>query len=48
MLTPKGYPFGCKRNPLDSGYYETFNLPNVHLVDVKANPIAEITRLGCG
>ena len=46
LLTPKGYPFGCKRNPLDSGYYETFNLPNVHLVDVKANPIAEITPAG--
>ena len=37
-LIPKGYPFGCKRNPLDSGYYETFNLPHVHLVDVKTEP----------
>ena len=46
VLTPQGYPFGCKRNPLDSGYYETFNLPHVHLVDVKANPIAEITPHG--
>ncbi len=46
LLIPKGYPFGCKRNPLDSGYYETFNLPHVHLVDVKANPIAEITAAG--
>ncbi len=45
-LIPKGYPFGCKRNPLDSGYYETFNLPHVHLVDVKSNPIAEITPAG--
>ena len=37
LLIPQGYPFGCKRNPLDSGYYETFNLPHVHLVDVKSN-----------
>ena len=46
LLTPKGYPFGCKRNPLDSGYFETFNRDNVHLLDVKANPIAEITPAG--
>jgi cation diffusion facilitator CzcD-associated flavoprotein CzcO len=46
LLIPKGYPFGCKRNPLDSGYYEAFNLPHVHLVDVKSNPIAEITPAG--
>src|SRR6185437_4755597 len=39
-------PFGVKRNPLDSGYYETFNLDHVHLVDVKANPIAAITQDG--
>jgi cyclohexanone monooxygenase len=46
LLIPKGYPFGCKRNPLDSGYFETFNLPHVHLVDVKSNPIAAITERG--
>ena len=46
MLTPAGYPFGVKRVPLDSGYFETFNLPHVHLVDVRSNPIAEITRTG--
>ena len=46
LLTPKGYAFGCKRVPLDSGYYETFDLPQVHLVDVKTNPIAEITPAG--
>jgi cation diffusion facilitator CzcD-associated flavoprotein CzcO len=46
LLIPKGYPFGCKRNPLDSGYFETFNEPHVHLVDVKTNPIAEITPAG--
>jgi cyclohexanone monooxygenase len=46
LLIPKGYPFGVKRNPLDSGYFETFNLDHVHLVDVKANPIAAITEQG--
>ncbi|MGA2930166.1 MAG: cyclohexanone monooxygenase, partial [Solirubrobacteraceae bacterium] len=46
LLIPKGYPFGCKRSPLDSGYFETFNLEHVHLVDVKSNPIAEITPAG--
>jgi len=46
LLIPKGYPFGCKRNPLDSGYYETFNRPHVRLVDVKSNPITAITPDG--
>jgi cation diffusion facilitator CzcD-associated flavoprotein CzcO len=46
LLVPKGYPFGVKRNPLDSGYFETFNEPHVHLVDVRTNPIAEITPTG--
>jgi hypothetical protein len=32
--------------PLDSGYFETFNLEQLHLVDVKSNPIAEITPAG--
>ncbi len=46
LLIPKGYPFGVKRNPLDSGYFETFNEPHVHLVDVKSDPIAGITPTG--
>ena len=46
LLTPKDHPFGVKRSPLDSGYYETFNLPHVHLVDVRANPIAAVTPSG--
>ena len=46
LLTPKGYAFGVKRNPLDSGYYEAFNLPHVHLVDVRSNPIAAVTPTG--
>lgn len=37
---------GCKRLCVDSGYYETFNRPNVSLVDIKANPIDSIDANG--
>jgi cation diffusion facilitator CzcD-associated flavoprotein CzcO len=37
---------GCKRICLDTDYYETFNRPNVHLVDVAAAPIEEVTPTG--
>jgi cyclohexanone monooxygenase len=46
LLTPKGVQYGIKRIPLDSGYFETFNEPHVHLIDVKSNPIAELTPAG--
>ncbi len=46
LLIPKDHPFGVKRSPLDTGYYEAFNLDHVHLVDVKSNPIAGITPKG--
>ncbi len=36
---------GCKRLCIDSGYYETFNRPDVSLVDVSERPI-EITASG--
>ena len=36
----------CKRLCSDTGYYETFNRPNVTLVDVGKSPIEEITRGG--
>jgi cyclohexanone monooxygenase len=35
------------RRPLcDSGFYETFNQPNVSLVNLKENPISELTESG--
>jgi cyclohexanone monooxygenase len=37
---------GCKRICLDTGYYATFNQPNVHLVDVGSAPIEQITPGG--
>jgi cyclohexanone monooxygenase len=45
-LVPKGYPIAAKRPVLDSNYFETFNLPHVHLVDVKETPISRITPTG--
>jgi cyclohexanone monooxygenase len=36
----------AKRPLCDSGYYATFNRDNVSLVDVKANPIAQVTPKG--
>jgi cyclohexanone monooxygenase len=45
-LTPKNYPYGTKRQPLDTNYYETFNKENVLLVDVTESPIQEITPRG--
>jgi cation diffusion facilitator CzcD-associated flavoprotein CzcO len=46
MLKPRTFPFGTKRLPLDTNYYETFNRPNVTLVDLRATPIEEITGTG--
>jgi cyclohexanone monooxygenase len=40
------HPFGAKRPSLETDYYEQFNRPNVALVDLRAEPILEITRDG--
>jgi cation diffusion facilitator CzcD-associated flavoprotein CzcO len=45
-LKPHGYPIFARRPCLDTEYYETYNLPNVHLVNVKEDPIVEITEKG--
>ena len=45
-LIPKTYPYGTKRQPLDTNYFETFNKTNVLLVDVNETPIVEITPKG--
>jgi cation diffusion facilitator CzcD-associated flavoprotein CzcO len=46
MLKPRDFPIGTKRLPLDTGYYETFNRPNVTLVDLKRTPVEEVTPGG--
>jgi cyclohexanone monooxygenase len=42
-LCPKDHPIGAKRLCVDTEYYETFNRPNVSLVDIKADPITGFT-----
>jgi cation diffusion facilitator CzcD-associated flavoprotein CzcO len=45
-LVPKDHGFGTRRVPMETGYYEAYNRPNVHLVDLNETPIAEITEAG--
>jgi cation diffusion facilitator CzcD-associated flavoprotein CzcO/acetyl esterase/lipase len=45
-LCPTSYPIGSKRLCLDSGYYATFNLPHVQLVDLKDQPLVSVTETG--
>jgi cyclohexanone monooxygenase len=45
-LSPRGYPLGCKRPVLDSHYFDTFNRDNVSLVDLRRDPIVEVTPAG--
>ena len=40
------YPMGCKRTTLNASYYETFNLPNVTLVDLRKGGIKAVTPAG--
>lgn len=46
LLSSQTDPVGTRRVSLDTNYFETFNRDNVTLVDVKADPIAEITGTG--
>ncbi len=45
-LSPYDHPIGTRRICVDTDYYETFNRPNVTLVDVRATPITRITKTG--
>ena len=40
------HPYAAKRPPIDTDYFETFNLDNVDLVDVRADPIERVTPTG--
>lgn len=44
-LTPP-HAFGTKRPSLEQGYYEVFNKENVDVVDIKRDPILEVTSTG--
>jgi len=46
MLVPKDHPFGSKRLPCETGYYDVYNQDNVLLVDVRQAPIERITPKG--
>lgn len=45
------HPYAAKRPPIDTGYFETFNRPNVSLVNLRKDPIERVTPSGirtCG
>src|SRR4029077_15209461 len=45
-LSPHDHPFGAKRPCLDTNYYATYNRPNVTLVNLRQEPIKQITVSG--
>ena len=45
-LCPTDHPLGTKRPCLDTDYYATYNLPHVHLVDLKKTPLVAVTAAG--
>ena len=46
LLAPQGYPIGAKRICIDTDYFDTYNRPNVTLVDLRAAPIERFTPTG--
>lgn len=45
-LVPKDHGFGVQRVPLETRYYEAYNRPNVHLVDLRETPLTRVTPNG--
>jgi cyclohexanone monooxygenase len=45
-LKPRDHPIGTKRICVDIDYFETYNRPNVRLVDLKQTPIEAVTEGG--
>ncbi|MEI9852705.1 MAG: NAD(P)/FAD-dependent oxidoreductase [Sphingomonas sp.] len=45
-MVPQGYPIGAKRLCFEIGYYDTFNRDNVALVDLRSEPVSEVTASG--
>ncbi len=46
ILTNFDHPYAGKRPPIDTNYFETYNRDNVHLVDIRSNPIKYIDENG--
>ncbi len=42
-LLPRDHPLGSKRPCVDTGYFETYNRDNVTLIDIRSDPIQQIT-----
>jgi cation diffusion facilitator CzcD-associated flavoprotein CzcO len=45
-LIPKDHGFGVQRVPLETRYFEAYNRPNVHLVDLQEAPLERVTEKG--
>ena len=45
-LIPRDHGFGVQRVPLETRYFEAYNRPNVHLVDISETPIVAVTETG--
>jgi len=46
LLIPTDHPIGTKRICTDDNYYQTFNQPHVHLVNLRSTPIERIDAGG--
>ncbi|MCG3774824.1 MAG: Phenylacetone monooxygenase [Nitrospira sp.] len=45
-LIPTDHPYGTKRVPCETQYYEAYNRPNVELIQLSKNPILSYTATG--
>jgi cation diffusion facilitator CzcD-associated flavoprotein CzcO len=46
ILSDIDHPYAAKRPPIDTNYFETYNRPNVTLVDLRGAPIERISAAG--
>ncbi len=46
ILSDIDHPYAAKRPPIDTDYFETFNRPNVSLINVREEPIERISARG--
>jgi cation diffusion facilitator CzcD-associated flavoprotein CzcO len=45
-LIPRDHGFGVQRVPMETNYFEAYNRPNVHLVDLSETPLVRETETG--
>jgi cation diffusion facilitator CzcD-associated flavoprotein CzcO len=45
-LIPRDHGFGVQRVPMETRYFEAYNQPNVHLVDLSETPLVRETATG--